>query len=241
MPVRILVVDDEHNLRMTIAANLELEGFDVVEAEDAETALALIEKERFDLVLSDIRMPGMDGVELFRRVHKLQPDLPVILMTAFAVEDLVKQALREGVFTLLPKPFDIEHLVVALSSAARAPMILIVDDMASVAESTADALCALGVRAIAATDGNTAIELIKNSEVDVCVVDMGMPGMSGPDLIDWIRFEVPRMLCIAISGHDGDEVFRRVAAHVHTLLRKPIDPSQLAEAVATARARTPAY
>src|SRR5262245_20180328 len=148
MSVRILVVDDEHKLRMTIAANLELEGFEVVEAEHGEAALALVKTQHFDLVLSDVRMPGMNGVDLFRRVHELNPTLPVILMTAFALEGIVQEALREGAFTLLPKPFEIEHLVAALSSAMRGPVIVIVDDIKSVAESTAAALSSIGVRAV---------------------------------------------------------------------------------------------
>lgn len=237
MSVRILVVDDEHNLRLTIAANLELEGFDVVEAENAEVALDLIKQQRFDLVLSDVRMPGMNGVDLFRHIHELQPDLPVILMTAFALEGLVQEALREGAFTLLPKPFDVEHLVSALSSAARAPVILIVDDMHSHGETTAAALSALSVRAVAVSSSEEAVQLVKAREVDICVVDMVMPGMSGPELIEWLRVEVPHIICIAVSGHDVDEMFRRVAAHVHAILRKPIDPPRLAEAVARARAR----
>jgi DNA-binding NtrC family response regulator len=239
MSVRILVVDDEHNLRMTIAANLELEGFEVVEAETGEAALALIETQHFDLVLSDVRMPGMSGVDLFRRVHELKPELPVILMTAFALEGIVQQALREGAFTLLPKPFEIEHLVAALSSAVRGPVIVIVDDIESVAESTAAALSTIGVRAVAVTDGKKALETVKTAEVDVCVVDLVMPGMSGPDLIDLLRKEAPHVICIAVSGYDVDDMFRRVAVHVHTILRKPLDPHRLVEIVAKARARAP--
>jgi DNA-binding NtrC family response regulator len=237
MSIKILVVDDEHNLRMTIAANLELEGFEVVEAENAATALALLETDTFDLVLSDVRMPGMNGVDMFRRAHKLQPDLPVILMTAFALEGLVQEALREGVFTLLPKPFEIEHLVAALSAAARSPVILIVDDVESVAESTAAALSEVGVRAVAVTDGKSALDLVRDRDVDVCVVDMVMPGMSGPELIERLAVEAPEVICIAVSGQDGDDMFRRIAGHVHAILRKPIDPPFLAEAVARARAR----
>src|SRR5258705_9471554 len=166
----------------------------------------------------------MNGVELFRHVHEIKPDLPVILMTAFALEGLVQDALREGAFTLLPKPFDIEHLIAALSSAARGPAIVIVDDVKSVAESTAAALSSVGVRAIAVTDGNKALDVVKSNTVDVCVVDMVMPEMSGPDLIDLLRTQAPDVICIAVSGYDVDEMFRRVAVHVHTILRKPIDP-----------------
>lgn len=239
MSVRILVVDDEHNLRMTIAANLELEGFEVVEAENGEAALALVKAQHFDLVLSDVRMPGMNGVDLFHRVHELKPELPVILMTAFALEGLVQEALREGAFTLLPKPFEIEHLVAALSSAARGPVIVIVDDIKSVAESTAAALSSVGVRAVAVTDGKQALDIVKTKAVDVCIVDMVMPGMSGADLIDLLRTQAPDVICIAVSGYDVDDMFRRVAVHVHTILRKPLDPQRLVEVVAKARARAP--
>ena len=145
--------------------------------------------------------------------------------------------MREGAFTLLPKPFDIEHLVAALSSAARGPLILIVDDVKSIAESTAAALSEVGVRALAVTDGAKALEVVTTNTIDVCVIDMVMPGMSGADLIDLLRVKAPEVICIAVSGYDVDEMFRRVAMHVHTILRKPIDPPRLAEAVAKARAR----
>jgi DNA-binding NtrC family response regulator len=236
---RILVVDDEHALRLTIAANLELEGFDVVEADGAAQALERIEEGSFDLVLSDVRMPGMNGVDLFRAIRARRPDLPVILMTAFALEGLVQEALREGVFTLLPKPFAIEHLVAAISTAARAPTVVIVDDAAAVAETTAAALREVGVRAAGVTDGPQALALVQAHAVDVCVVDMVMPGMSGPELIEELRALAPQVVCIAISGHDVEEMFRRVAAHVHTILRKPIEAFRLAEVVARARARAP--
>jgi DNA-binding NtrC family response regulator len=237
MAVRILVVDDEHSLRMTIAANLELEGFDVVEAENAEVALSLIKAQDFDLVLSDVRMPGMNGVDLFRHVHDLKPELPVILMTAFALEGLVQEALREGAFTLLPKPFDIAHLVAALSSAARGPTIVIVDDVKAMADSTAAVLSEVGVRAIAVTDSKDVLDVVKTNAVDVCVVDMVMPGMSGAELIELLRRQAPQVMCIAVSGYDVEEMFRRVAKHVHTILRKPVDPPRLVEAVAKARGR----
>jgi CheY-like chemotaxis protein len=109
------------------------------------------------------------------------------------------------------------------------------------AESTAAALSAVGVRAIAVTKGAEVLDLVKTRAVDVCVVDMVMPGMSGADLIDLLRVQAPQVICIAVSGYDVEEMFRRVAVHVHTILRKPIDPPRLVEAVAKARARVRAH
>src|SRR5262245_3608826 len=98
--MRILIVDDEGSLLLTLLANLELEGFDVVGAHDAGAALQLLHEQSFDLVLTDIRMPGMSGLELYRAIRSLRPDMPVIMMTAFAAETLIEQAIQEGVFAV---------------------------------------------------------------------------------------------------------------------------------------------
>jgi len=234
---KVLVVDDEAGLRMTIGANLELEGFEIVEAESGEQALELITAQPFDLVLSDIRMPGMNGVELFRKIRALRPDMPVVLMTAFALEGLVQDALREGAFAVLPKPFEIDHLVRALSSAARSPIVLVVDDLEQVAEATAAALTAMGVRAKAVFDGENAIAAARTGEVDVCVVDMIMPGLTGPEVIERIRALDPHIVFIAVSGHDVREMFRRASLSVESFLRKPVDPADLIHAIAKGRGR----
>jgi CheY-like chemotaxis protein len=234
---KVLVVDDEPGLRMTIGANLELEGFEVVEAASGAHALELIAKQPFDLVLSDIRMPGMNGVELFRRIRTLRPEMPVVLMTAFALEGLVQDALREGAFTVLPKPFAIDHLVRAISSAARSPIVLVVDDAEQVADSTATALAAMGMRARAVYDGESAIEVARGGEVDVCVVDMIMPGMNGPTVIQKIRALDPGIVFVAISGHEVRELFRKASLTVEAFLRKPVDPGDLMQAIAKGRGR----
>ena len=79
--VRILLVDDEESLRLTTGANLELEGFEIVEAANAEQALELARTQAFDIVLSDIRMPGLSGVDLHERLREIVPDVPVLLMS----------------------------------------------------------------------------------------------------------------------------------------------------------------
>ena len=119
---RILLVDDEDSLRITLAANLELEGYEVSEAASGEEALELAEQKPFDIVLSDIRMPGMNGVELFRALKVKMPSVPCVLMSAFSLEELVSSALAEGVFTLLPKPFDIQAALTILTKADRYAM-----------------------------------------------------------------------------------------------------------------------
>jgi DNA-binding NtrC family response regulator len=102
--MRILVVEDEESLRITLAANLELEGYEVVEAQNGKEAIELLGQQKFDLVLSDIRMPKATGVDVLLYAKQHHPGLPVVLMTAYAMEDQVRKAVSEGVFAVLKKP-----------------------------------------------------------------------------------------------------------------------------------------
>ncbi len=235
-PRKILVVDDEDNLRTMLAANLELEGFEVVEAPNAERALELATRQSFDLVLTDIRMPGMTGVDLFRALRAAGLHMPVVLMTGFALEGLVKGALEEGAFAVLPKPFNVEQALRTVTSAARVPVVLVIDDMKDVAESTSAALQASGLRSHAVTSGDEAIEVLKAGEVDLCVVDLVMPGMSGAELTAKVRALDPSISIVAVSGHDVPEMIRQVAAAgMHTFMRKPFAMRDLIRAIALAR------
>ena len=148
--LRVLLVDDEPSMLLTLAANLELEGLEVETATSGAQALLLVRDKAFDLVLSDVRMPKMNGVELFREIHKLHPKLPFILMTAFAMESLIEQAIREGAFTVLPKPFDIDQVLKTLLHAAARPTALIVDGQRQEAIAAVEALGAIGLKARAA-------------------------------------------------------------------------------------------
>lgn len=233
---RILVVDDEPALRMMLAANLELEGFEVSEAASGERALELAKTQKFDLVLTDIRMPGITGVELFRELRGLGMQMPVVLMTAFALEELVQGALEDGAFTVLPKPFDVGHAVRTMSNAARVPVVLVVDDLKNVAESTSEALHASGLRARAVSSGLEALQALQTKEIDLCVVDLVMPGMSGAELAVRVRELDPNVAIIAVSGHEVPEMIRQVAnVGMHTFLPKPFAMRELIRSIALAR------
>jgi CheY-like chemotaxis protein len=235
---RILVVDDEESMRITLAANLELEGHEVVEAATGEEALQRVRERPVDVVLADIRMPGLHGVELNRHLRREQPGLPVVLMTAFAQESLVEDALAEGVFTVLHKPFDVAHLLRTLRQAARTPEVLVVDDTPEVAEATVEGLRLCGVRAQAVYDGDAAVERMRAGSIDVCVVDLVMPGMTGPQVVERMRSAGQPVSVIAVSGHEVPEMMRQVASLGDvSCMRKPISIRELAQTIARTRGR----
>jgi DNA-binding NtrC family response regulator len=110
----ILVVDDEYSVRDSLAEWFKKDGYRTGSAKDANEALQLLQQAPWDVVLLDIKMPGMDGLELQRRIRQIDPELTVIMITAYASVDTAVQALKEGAFDYITKPIDpdeLSHLV----------------------------------------------------------------------------------------------------------------------------------
>jgi len=114
---RVLFVEDDAELRDATVQRLELEGIAVIACESAEAALAQVDAAFGGIVVSDIRMPGMDGLQLFARLRALDPELPVILVTGHADVAMAVGALREGAFDFLTKPFAADMLIAAVRRA----------------------------------------------------------------------------------------------------------------------------
>jgi DNA-binding NtrC family response regulator len=112
--ISILIVDDEESVRDSLYNWFIEDGYEVECAENAKIALSLLEAKDFDIILADIKMPGMDGMEMHRRIRALNKDSVVIIMTAFASVDTAVQALKDGAYDYVTKPFDpddLSHLI----------------------------------------------------------------------------------------------------------------------------------
>lgn len=107
---RILYVEDDTTGREVALFNLRRAGYDVTPASGGQEALSRFSLEKFDLVITDIRMPGISGLELVRRIHTMDPCLPVIVVTAFGGMETAVEAMRGGACYFIAKPFDRAHL-----------------------------------------------------------------------------------------------------------------------------------
>jgi DNA-binding NtrC family response regulator len=117
--ISILIVDDEDSVRDSLYNWFIEDGYRVECAENANRALSILESDSFDIILADIKMPGMDGLEMLRRIKLLKSDSIVIVMTAFATVDTAVQALKDGAFDYITKPFDPDDLSHLIRNATR--------------------------------------------------------------------------------------------------------------------------
>lgn len=117
--ISILIVDDEESVRDSLYNWFIEDGFRVECAENAKRALTILESDQFDIILADIKMPGMDGLEMLRRIKSLKNDSIVIVMTAFATVDTAVKALKDGAYDYVTKPFDPDDLTHLIRNATR--------------------------------------------------------------------------------------------------------------------------
>ena len=118
---RVLVVDDEASIRDLLSKTLALADYDVDTAGDASTALGRVRASEYDLLIADLRMPGMDGLTLIRQVKRLRAELPVIIITGFSTESSAIEAVNLGVAGYLRKPFRVPEVLAAAAKALGTP------------------------------------------------------------------------------------------------------------------------
>ena len=113
----ILIVDDEEDLASTLAERLELRGFQVTAVTSGAEALGLFSENRFSVLILDVKMPGIGGLELMARIKQEQPDLPVILFTGHSSLADAQRGIEEGAFAYLQKPIKIDKLLETVKGA----------------------------------------------------------------------------------------------------------------------------
>jgi two-component system response regulator PilR (NtrC family) len=131
---RILVVDDELSMREFLKILLEKSGYGVTVAPDGATALEIIQNETVDLVITDIRMPGMSGLELLTELKQYSADLPVIMITAFASPDDAVMAMKNGAFDYITKPFNVDEIKAVIKAATNRKAAVTSDEIDDFAE-----------------------------------------------------------------------------------------------------------
>ncbi len=107
---KLLIVDDQFGIRILLNEVFQKEGYKIFQASNGKQALDIVKMRRPDLVLLDIKIPGIDGIEILKRMKKIVPDIKVIIMTAYGELNMIEEAMELGAITYFAKPFDIEEM-----------------------------------------------------------------------------------------------------------------------------------
>jgi two-component system, NtrC family, nitrogen regulation response regulator NtrX len=114
---KILVIDDERSIRNTLKEILEFEGFEVEVAEDGMEGIEKFEKGHFDVVLCDIKMPRIDGMEVLGKIHEMDPDATMVMISGHGTIDTAVEAIKKGAFDFISKPLDLNRLLITIRNA----------------------------------------------------------------------------------------------------------------------------
>lgn len=225
----ILVVDDLRSIRLTLGGILEDKGHNVVTAEDGYEAIETVKKTHFDAIFMDIKMPGINGVQTFREVRKIDPKAAVIMMTAYSVEDLVKEALEEGAYAIVYKPFDIDKIVAMIAELLREKtLILVVDDQFGDRETLKTILEDKGYRVATATDGAQAVRLVKERHYDIIFLDIKLPDMNGVETFEQVKKIDPKAVVIMMTGYTEEDLVKRaISKGAYTCIYKPFNMEKI--------------
>ncbi|MDP4099224.1 response regulator [Paenibacillus sp. P96] len=112
---KVLIVDDQNGIRILLMEVFSSEGYETFQAANGKIALEIVERETPDLVLLDMKIPGMDGLEILKHIKTGNPEIKVIMMTAYGELDMIKEATELGALMHFTKPFDIDEMRVAVN------------------------------------------------------------------------------------------------------------------------------
>jgi CheY-like chemotaxis protein len=222
----ILVVDDDVDTFRNLSDILTDLGYRVDTAHDGPSALELVRKNHYDVVLLDYKMPGMDGLTLYREIKKLRASTVAIVVTAYASHATTEEALRAGAWQVLPKPVDFPKLLVLLGQALDQPLVLVVDDDPDLCANLWDLLHERGYRVAVAHGEAAARAQLQAAAPRVVLIDLKLPEGDGSSVFRLVRQNSPQARTIVITGHrsEMDQAIRQIVQEgADAICYKPFD------------------
>lgn len=228
MKKNILIVDDEKEVRDSLTAIYESKGYQVTVVGDAMAALDALKKKNIDIVLTDLYLPNLNGMELLKRIKKLYPKIKVIMMSAMGTESTFKKAEKLGAEGFLQKPFALSSAVALVEGIQKdssiTESVLVVDDRKELRTSVAYLLKTKGYKTDTAGSAEEALEKVKKNVYDVVIMDVNLPGKKGVDVIPEIKAVSENIKIILMTGEAEDhELEEGLKMGASTYMRKPFE------------------
>jgi CheY-like chemotaxis protein len=230
---KVLVVDDDPNLTDLLVDTLEVIGYEAVPAGSAQQALSLLGEQQFNLVITDISMPGMSGIELLQEVKRLEADLPVMLITGVGSDELEEEAYQYGADGFLSKPFrigKIEAEIGKLLKGLHRRRVLLVDDHQEFLSSSKERLEATNNIVTAVDNYQDAVNALENYAFDLVITDLRLPDGDGIELYRMIKRSYQDLPVILVTAYLTPDVLHRIKeSGITRFMSKPVDFDTLAE------------
>ncbi|MBN1440935.1 MAG: response regulator [Anaerolineales bacterium] len=226
----VFIVDDDRDFAESLADILAGAGHRVELCFDGETAVRLFREKEFDITFLDVKLPGKNGVESFFEIRKIRPRARVVMMTAYSVEQLVRQAVDQGALGVLRKPFDTERMLAMLEDVRPDGLILMADDDPDFVDSLRQMLMERGYRVLVAHTGEEALKAVLADGIDVLVLDLRLPVLSGLEVYLELKRRNRTVPTIIVTGYAQEEapaMDQLRAMSVAGCLVKPFDPEEL--------------
>lgn len=196
----ILTVDDEVDTCRNLSDILTDLGYRVDMAHDGKSALELVRRNPYDIALLDLKMPGMDGLTLYREIKKLRAGTVAIIVTAYAGGTSAEEALASGAWQVVPKPIDFPRLLSLVDEALGQPLVMVVDDDPDLCANLWDLLRERGYRVCIAHGEREASELLKDQSYKVVIIDMKLQEGDGVQVFRRVRAADPQARTLLITG-----------------------------------------
>lgn len=223
----ILIVDDEPDTRDSVADILNDFGYETDTACDGSDALAKIRNKSYDVALLDFKMPGMDGLTLFREMRCVSPETSAILISAYTGDGVAEQALGSGIRRVISKPVDMNEVIAEVDRQLERPVVLVVDDDSDFCQSTRDVLDDQGFRASIATDESVAVRLLDSRKPNVVLLDIKLgEGSDTSRVFKALRTSSAATGIVLVTGHrpETEAVIRELMSNgAAAVCFKPLD------------------
>lgn len=228
--VTVLVVDDDRRMVKTLCDILKIKGHRTLEAYSGEEALERLKREKPDCVLMDIKMQGISGIEVLKRMQTANLELPAVMMSANATEEQIAEAKRLGAYAVLAKPIDLQMILTFLSLIKREESILIVDDDPLFARTLRDILQANGYRVETEFDSDKVLGHMEHNDQLIVVLDLKLGTANGLDVLKEIRSRYQTKPVVLVTGYGSEmtaSIVQGMQIGAYTCLYKPFEAEVL--------------
>ena len=234
--LNILVADDDVSIRELFPLILGPMKHTVYTAENGAKAIEIAKRHSVDVAFVDMRMPVMDGLETFRELKKIYPNIIVVLITGYADQEEIDTAIREGAIDCIPKPFNISQIREFIGKTVHIEQgknirILVVDDAPGVRNLFSEMGITSNHSVKTVHDAESALKLLEKERFDVTFLDVILPGMSGIELCEKINQLYPHTQVVLYTGYpDKKEVIKvKVGKGAVHALEKPFSVREIRE------------